>query len=217
MYIFLSALPFQTFLHSFLLPVGAHLLRTLLAGETISTVYCLTRQSSPEDAHFANLRRKQITIPSAWAEQIVALQSDLCQSDLGVGGDLTRQMKKSVSLITHVAWPVNFTLPLTNFEPYIKGICNLVSFSISVDASVPAVLLFCSSISTAPASPSIEVEEIAMEPTAALDMGCSRSKVVGEQIFTPCPGSGRPCCLFCADRPGLGPFGEGPVARKRSP
>lgn len=93
-------------------------------------------------------------------------------------------MKKSVSLIIHVAWPVNFTLPLTNFEPHIKGLRNLINFSLSVDASFPAVLLFCSSISTALASPSSEIEEIPMEPTSALDMGYSRSKVVGEQIVT---------------------------------
>ncbi|GLA56114.1 hypothetical protein AnigIFM63604_004652 [Aspergillus niger] len=164
--------------------IGAHLLQTLLADETITTVYCLTRQSNPHDAFFANFRRKQITIPPAWAERIVALQSDLAQSDLGVGDKLMRQMKRSVSLIIHVAWPVNFTLPLPSFEPHVKGLHNLISFSLSVNAPAPAVLLFCSSVSTALASPAPEIEEIPMEPNCALDMGYSRSKFVGEQLVS---------------------------------
>ncbi|BCS11960.1 putative NRPS-like protein biosynthetic cluster [Aspergillus luchuensis] len=164
--------------------IGAHLLRTLLADETISTVYCLTRRSNPHDALFANFRRKQITIPPAWAERIVALQSDLAQSDLGVGDKRMRQMKRSVSLIIHVAWPVNFTLPLPSFEPHVKGLRNLISFSLSVDAPVPALLLFCSSVSTALASPAPEIEETPMGPNCALDMGYSRSKFVGEQLVS---------------------------------
>ncbi|GLA10090.1 hypothetical protein AnigIFM60653_001475 [Aspergillus niger] len=164
--------------------IGAHLLQTLLADETITTVYCLTRQSNPHDTLFANLRRKQIIIPPAWAERIVALQSDLAQSDLGVGDKLLHQMKRSVSLIIHVAWPVNFTLPLPSFEPHVKGLHNLISFSLSVNAPAPAVLLFCSSVSTALASPAPEIEEIPMEPNCALDMGYSRSKFVGEQLVS---------------------------------
>ncbi|KAL5366111.1 hypothetical protein BJX96DRAFT_169654 [Aspergillus floccosus] len=147
--------------------IGAYLLQTLLADKTISTVHCLTRQSDPHDALFANLRRKQIPIPPAWAERIVALQSDLEQNDLGVSDKL----------------PVNFTLPLSSFEPHIKGLHNLINFSMSVDAPVPAVLLFCSSVSTALASSSSEIEETPIGLDCALDMGYSRSKVVGEQII----------------------------------
>jgi thioester reductase-like protein len=104
---------------------------------------------------------------------------------MGLDKSTIEQMRQSVSLIVHSAWPVNFNLPLTSFIPHIQGLANLVDFSLSVHMPAPAVLLFCSSISTALASSSAEVEESPIPDSgSALDMGYARSKLIGERIIS---------------------------------
>lgn len=103
---------------------------------------------------------------------------------MGLDKTTIEQMRQSVSLIVHSAWPVNFNLPLTSFIPHIQGLTNLVDFSLSVHMPAPAVLLFCSSISTALASSLPEVDESPVPDSSALDMGYARSKLIGERIIS---------------------------------
>lgn len=95
-------------------------------------------------------------------------------------------MQDCVSLIIHTAWPVNFNLPLLNFETHIKSLYNLIQFSLSVNLPSPAVLLFCSSISTVLGLPptTIVEEQPMKELASSLDMGYGRSKLVGEHIIS---------------------------------
>jgi hypothetical protein len=44
------------------------------------------------------------------------------------------------------AWPVDFTLPLSAFEPAIRGLRRLVDFALESPKSSPPRLLFASSI-----------------------------------------------------------------------
>lgn len=95
-------------------------------------------------------------------------------------------MKNEVSLIIHSAWSVNFTLGIKSFEEqHIKGLHHLLKFSLSVQTAKPARFFFCSSISTALASPD-SVTTISEEPITNLsyasNMGYARSKLVAEQI-----------------------------------
>lgn len=95
-------------------------------------------------------------------------------------------MKNEVSLIIHSAWSVNFTLGIRDFEEHhIKGLHHLLQFSLSVQTSKPARFFFCSSISTALASPDslIPILECPIPSLShASDMGYARSKLVAEQI-----------------------------------
>lgn len=95
-------------------------------------------------------------------------------------------MKNEVSLIIHSAWSVNFTLGIRSFEEdHIKGLHHLLKFSLSVQTAEPARFFFCSSISTALASPD-SLSPIPEEPIPSLsyasDTGYARSKLVAEQI-----------------------------------
>lgn len=111
-------------------------------------------------------------------------------------------MRKSVELIIHTAWPVNFRLPLKAFEESIRGLYHLIQFSLDVENEEmdgPAVVMFCSSISTAMRTMSstktmtetetengiqIEIPETPLPITSALKMGYARSKLVGEKIIS---------------------------------
>lgn len=101
-------------------------------------------------------------------------------------------MQETVNQIIHAAWPVNFNLPLTQFTAHIHGVHNLLQFSLSVHRPEPAVLLFCSSISTALVSASPCIAEEPM-PLSDAYMGYGRSKLVGEHIVSVARRAGARC------------------------
>ncbi|KAI9926345.1 hypothetical protein MW887_004109 [Aspergillus wentii] len=165
--------------------IGAHTLIKLLNDRTISTVYCLTRRAQPKEAIMKALSQKSLSVMPFRSRKIVALAGSLDQPDFGVDPGMLNEMRQSVSLIIHTAWPVNFNLPLSSFEPHIKGLYNLIDFSLSVKLPQPATVMFCSSISTALGAKSSEVAETPLEDLdCALDMGYGRSKLIGERIVS---------------------------------
>lgn len=99
------------------------------------------------------------------------------------------QIRRQTTLILHAAWPVNFNLSLTSFEPHIAGLHNLLQLALDVPWRHPAAMLFASSISTAMGAPrgaGGEPATVAEAPVPSLDWaqatGYARSKLVGERI-----------------------------------
>ncbi|KAL3459291.1 hypothetical protein BJX64DRAFT_206484 [Aspergillus heterothallicus] len=165
--------------------MGAHTLYKLLNDDTVSVVYCLTRRDNPKQEILEALAGKGLDVLSYRTTKIVALKCALHEADFGLDKSTIDQMRSSVSLIIHTAWPVNFNLPLASFEPHIQGLSNLIDFSLSVRMPAPAVMLFCSSISTALGATSSEIEEGPINDlNTVLDMGYARSKLVGENIVS---------------------------------
>ncbi|KAL4946430.1 hypothetical protein BDV06DRAFT_182532 [Aspergillus oleicola] len=164
--------------------IGAHTLYQLLHDETTSVVYCLTRSDDPKQAILDAFVRKGLKILPYRMRKIVALKCALRHPNMGLDKIVIEQMRQSVSLIIHTAWPVHFTLGLQSFVPHIEGLKNLIDFSMSVHMPAPAVMLFCSSISTALGSRSIEINEGPIKDIDALDMGYARSKLVGERMIS---------------------------------
>ncbi|KAJ5613372.1 hypothetical protein N7510_006566 [Penicillium lagena] len=163
--------------------IGAHTLFELLNDESVLTVFCLTRRSLPQEAVLQALAEKNLDASPEQKQKIMALTCSLEQPNLGLDDHIISRMQNSVSRIIHTAWPVNFNLPLTQFEPHVHGIYNLIQFSLSVRLPEPAVMIFCSSISTALGSSSAEVQEVPTQDLGtALDMGYGQSKLVGEKI-----------------------------------
>ncbi|KIA75990.1 NRPS-like enzyme [Aspergillus ustus] len=165
--------------------MGAHTLYKLLNDDTVSVVYCLTRRDNPKQDILEALVQKGLDVLSYRTNKIVALKSALHEPDFGLDGPTIDQMRNSVSLIIHTAWPVNFNLPLSSFESHIQGLSNLIDFSLTVRMPAPAVMLFCSSISTALGSSLTDIEERPIEDlSSVLDMGYARSKFIGEKIVS---------------------------------
>ncbi|KAJ5399462.1 hypothetical protein N7465_009951, partial [Penicillium sp. CMV-2018d] len=165
--------------------IGAHVLYELLNDDSISTVYCLTRRESPLEAILRTLTDKDLFVSPEQKGKIVALDSRLDQPDFGLSLDESTitHMLDSVSLIIHTAWPVNFNLPLTEFEPHIQGLYNLIQLSLSVRRGEPAVMMFCSSVSTALGSRAAETLEEPVDLDSGF-MGYGQSKLIGERIVS---------------------------------
>ena len=165
--------------------IGAHTVAQLTADSKIEKIYCLVRGAEPLQRVLNSLEERRLEIPEAGKAKIVALASDLSHRGFGLDPSVLAQMKSEVSLVIHIAWPVNFNIHLQSFEPHIAGLHNLLQFCLSVHQPEPARMLFCSSISTAmntPHSASIAEAPIA-DFTYASQMGYSRSKLVSEQII----------------------------------
>lgn len=116
--------------------------------------------------------------------KVVALNADFGKRDFGLGNEMIEQFKAEVSIIVHLAWPVNFNIHLPSFEPHLAGLSNLLSLSLSVHRPEPARLYFASSVSAAEATPAPAIiPEAPIEDfTQATRMGYAQSKLVGEHM-----------------------------------
>lgn len=161
--------------------IGAHVLHELLKDDSFSTVFCLTRQTSPAEAVLQSLMEKDLHLTSDQISKIVALHSILDQENLGLDEENFNKIQNKTTHIIHAAWPVNFNLPLSEFESHIHGLHNLIQLSLSVPQSDPAVLVFCSSISTTLQSTEEEIPEALANLTDAY-MGYGQSKLIGEHV-----------------------------------
>lgn len=162
--------------------LGAHLLAQLVGNSDIKTVYCLVRGSKPAERIKESLKERKIE--HADFGKVVAIAADLSQPGLGLNSSILAELREEVSLIMHIAWPVNFNLRLKSFEPHIAGLHNLIQFSLSVKRSTPAQLFFCSSISAAfnTPTPAIIPEAVIEDFSRAANTGYAQSKFVGEHI-----------------------------------
>jgi thioester reductase-like protein len=136
------------------------------------------------DRVLQSLKERGITLESSSEHKIVALPTDLSQPDLGLTKEMMEQLKTEVSLILHLAWPVNFSIHLQSFEPHLAGLRTLLTLSLDVYRSEPAHLFFASSISTAENTPppALIADAPVDDFSHALDMGYSQSKLVGEHM-----------------------------------
>lgn len=85
----------------------------------------------------------------------------------------------------HAAWPVNFQLSLSAFEPQLQGLHNLLNLAaLQSHSAAPAHFYFCSSVAVALATPAPAVipEAPVSNLSQALPSGYARSKLVAERI-----------------------------------
>lgn len=173
--------------------LGAHLLFQLLQRSDITTIYALVRASTPADAQARvtrslSSRNLLSDISPAHLSKLISLPSDLTMPDLGLSpADLTT-IRSTTTHTIHVAYPVNFNLPLQTFEPAIASVHNLINLSLSTIHSKSSSFSFCSSISAASGTPkpATITESHITDLTHAQGTGYGRSKLVCEHITRNC-------------------------------
>ncbi|KAF7795914.1 hypothetical protein EIP86_007081 [Pleurotus ostreatoroseus] len=103
----------------------------------------------------------------------------------GRHSDLYRfQICDTISLIIHNAWPVNFNMSLSSFEPSVQGVRSLIDLALSSPHASPPKLLFISSIGVLRhldhSKPALEE---AVDLSVAVGTGYSESKLVSEKLL----------------------------------
>ncbi|QPG94061.1 putative secondary metabolism biosynthetic enzyme [Epichloe festucae Fl1] len=113
--------------------------------------------------------------------KVTFLNSDLSKPDLGLG-DIYKGLLDTCDRIIHNAWPVNFNISVSTFEPHIRGVRNLVDFSSAAAKQVPIV--FVSSVGTVNGwtLPEPVPEKQFSDPKLAA-MGYGLSKLAGSLIL----------------------------------
>ncbi|KAJ6049157.1 uncharacterized protein N7446_007516 [Penicillium canescens] len=64
--------------------IGAHVVSELLNDDSVSTIYCLTRRASSQDAVINNLAEKDLYVDPEQIKKIVAFDSCLDKPDFGL-------------------------------------------------------------------------------------------------------------------------------------
>lgn len=127
--------------------VGTFLLRALLDRPGISRVYCLNRA---EDGGYAaqkvRMTERGLNVADL-DERVTFISADLSQPLIGLSEKTYKEVCDHVGIIIHNAWPVNFNLRLSAFQPQFAGLVNLFRLSTSTGSGHPASLVFISSVS----------------------------------------------------------------------
>ncbi|EGN93439.1 hypothetical protein SERLA73DRAFT_172085 [Serpula lacrymans var. lacrymans S7.3] len=168
--------------------LGCYLLVGLLSHPNVSRVYALNR--GHHDGKTLVQRQEEALLN--FGLDVGALDSDnvvLCEGDpasefFNLSSALYEEMQRSVTHIIHNAWRVDFNPTLTTFEINIKGLRNLIDFSLLSPLQKPARLLYASSIGV---FRNVESNALLMEqpiePEIAVGTGYSESKWVSENIL----------------------------------
>ncbi|KAG1766333.1 hypothetical protein EV702DRAFT_1150480 [Suillus placidus] len=169
--------------------VGAHLLECLLRESHISRIFLLNRSKPGTPAMLE--RHQQIfhvlSLNPAGLEidKVVYLEGILDKDYFGLSTDTFNEMARSVTHIIHVAWPVDFAVPLAAFDHAIHGLRNLVDFAISSPWQVPPRLLFTSTVGVLSGltSSTTVKEALVHDPSISVGAGYIESKWVAEHIL----------------------------------
>ena len=160
--------------------LGSNIVEKLLANSLITRIYCLDRD--PDASKKWHYRHRQMD------SKLRFLTVDLVHPELGLGKQDKQELIAGLDMVIHNAWPVNFNLPVTAFEPSFDGLINLVE--LCANGSRRPHMLFISSIASTglwnpPGSNERTVPEgLINDPNAPQAMGYAQSKYVAENIMS---------------------------------
>ncbi|KAJ7233038.1 hypothetical protein C8J57DRAFT_1090832 [Mycena rebaudengoi] len=167
--------------------LGCYLLAVLVADNSVSRIYALNR--SLRDSSVL-CRQSQALVDRGLdptivdSQKLVLLEADISSLRFDVEESVYREMQESVTHIIHAAWPVDFNLALVSFEPNIRGVRNIIDFSLGSPFREPPMLLFISSIGI---FRNFEGQEPLVEGPVSVEIavgtGYTESKWISEQII----------------------------------
>lgn len=169
--------------------VGAHLLECLLHVPQVTRIFLLnrTKPGTPTmlERHQEIFQAQSLDLTGLETDKVVYLEGNLDKDHFGLSTYTFNEMARNVTHIVHVAWPMDFAIPLAAFDHAIHGLRNLVDFAISSPWQVPPRLLFTSTVGVLSGlTPSSTVEEdLIHDPSISVGAGYIESKWVAEHVL----------------------------------
>jgi thioester reductase-like protein/acyl carrier protein len=162
--------------------LGSYILDCLIRNDTVQQVFCLNRsKDAPGRQHEIHSARGLSTDFA----KVEFLPIDLSVDKFGLSNDAYEDLRKRGSYIIHNAWPVNFNMPLVDFEAQFEGCLNLIKLSCDSTTDVP--ITFLSSVGAANNwsryHESGVPEEVIEDLRVSEDMGYAESKQISELLF----------------------------------
>ena len=167
--------------------LGIHILDQLRASDKIREIHCLIRgasQTAAEERVRKALSQKHLA-PLETSKAAVHIHTcNLVEERLGLTEEVSKFLAQNATLIIHVAWQVNFSLPLKGFEDQLKSLQNLLSFALHSERHISPSFIFCSSTANVlgPTRPQSIQERVYEDPSISSEIGYARSKWVAESV-----------------------------------
>ncbi|OAP61695.1 hypothetical protein AYL99_03898 [Fonsecaea erecta] len=171
--------------------LGAHILHQLLSSPSISKIHLLVRgttATASRERILKALTSRRLPVPECFDMKTQIHSCRLSDSKLGLSDETYEALADDVDVIVHLAWSVNFLLPLRAFaQTHLAGTKNLINFALASSVSnrgVAPKFIFCSSVAAVSAYSSTTTipESVLSDPAAAGPTGYAQSKWVAEQI-----------------------------------
>jgi thioester reductase-like protein len=165
--------------------LGSHLLHQLLHNSNVGHVYLLVRGASQHAARervLNALKCRRLNVPTEFDSMVTILPCKLSSPHLCLSPNEYQILINNVDVIAHLAWAVNFLLPLKAFTSHLKSLQNLLSLAVSSTKPEPIRFIFCSTVAAVSQHPHPIPEGLIGDPVSASTTGYGRSKWVAEQM-----------------------------------
>ncbi|KAI2470044.1 acetyl-CoA synthetase-like protein [Annulohypoxylon bovei var. microspora] len=157
--------------------LGSYLVHFMISNSNVKKVVCLNRSKDSKSRQIQSFESRGLNADFRKCE---FLQADLSLPDLGLGKDEYDELLSSTDRIIHNGWPVNFNIPLSTFEPHIRGVRHFVDFS--AKAAKRVAIVFISSVSSVDTWNG-PVPEAQITDFSVSAMNYGRSKMVSSLIL----------------------------------
>jgi thioester reductase-like protein/acyl-CoA synthetase (AMP-forming)/AMP-acid ligase II len=162
--------------------LGSYILDCLIRNDTVQQVICLNRAKDARDRQHETNSARGLSTDFA---KVKFLPIDVSANKFGLSSDAYEDLRNRGSHIIHNAWPVNFNMPLADFESQFEGCLNLIKLSCESSHDVP--ITFLSSVGAAnnwstyheTGVPEEAIEDLRVSE----DMGYAESKQIAELLF----------------------------------
>ncbi|KAI0003481.1 acetyl-CoA synthetase-like protein [Xylariaceae sp. FL0662B] len=125
---------------------GIQVLVKLLSDSNVQKIYCLDRSVNAQE-RIANALSSWHSPPTVDPSRVSFHQADYSRPDFGLSSSLLDILKRTVNVIIHNAWKVDFNHTLDSFEAvHICGVRNSIDFS--TNSKFHPHIIFVSSISS---------------------------------------------------------------------
>ena len=147
--------------------VGSVLLSTLASDPTISQIYALDRRY----------------VSAHSSKKVIGLVGNISSPVyLGLSQNMYSSLLSSVTLIIHIAWPVDFVQPLSQFEKPLAGTSHLLLFSAQSKTSPAFVFLSSVAAVMNHAAPDLPVPEAVVYDSNVASGGYGEGKLIAERL-----------------------------------
>ncbi|RAH59063.1 NRPS-like enzyme [Aspergillus piperis CBS 112811] len=106
---------------------GPYILDMLLKHPSVAHVYCLSHVHNGL-AHQIDANECRRLGTNLDPLNITFLEADISQKELGLPPSIIDNLRHSVTIILHNAWPINLNWAFSSFKPHLVGLVNLLHF-----------------------------------------------------------------------------------------
>ncbi|KAF8075758.1 putative aminoadipate reductase [Lyophyllum atratum] len=170
--------------------LGSQMLAALLQDDRIEKVYAFNRASKGgltiQERHLERFHDKGLNPDLLDSEKLEFISGDTTQPDLGLDRGGYSQLCRSVNVVIHNAWKLDFNLSLSSFELNIRGTRHLIDLVKSGPHASTARFVFTSSVASAQSwdkSRGPFPEEVITDASVAVGGGYGEGKYVAERIL----------------------------------